>query len=227
MSMVGRFQQLILERLADKLLSQQLVTPGALVHAINAATTDDGATWRSLDSSKPSFRVVLDVTNDRVTIERAAAAAGNLTWVRLSDLRSTGPAPACSVYGSGNSAIPNNSETKYAGWDTTRFDTDSMFSIAQSRITVPLARRYSISATLAFASNSTGSRYAYLRLNGSTNLAYHTPATVSGQETVMQMHRTLSLNANDYIEVVVWQNSGADRNIMGGANWSNFEVLPA
>ena len=61
-----------------------------LVQTVNAMTTNNGSTWNSLDTSKPSWRTVLDPTNDRLRVERAPATAGTLAWATVGTFRSNG-----------------------------------------------------------------------------------------------------------------------------------------
>ena len=63
--------RLLLESAPLKLISQAEWIGGVLMWTANAITKDDGATWRSTNSAKPSWRMIFDPTNDRVRIDRS------------------------------------------------------------------------------------------------------------------------------------------------------------
>ena len=84
---------------------------------------------------------------------------------------------------------------------------------------------YLVTATVTWASNSTGYRQMLIRMNaGATNLVYDRRAAVNGVETTNHISRTVLLGATDTVEVVVQQNSGSSLNLSSGADNCVFEL---
>jgi hypothetical protein len=78
--------------------------------------------------------------------------------------------------------------------------------------------KYTIFYTLFFASNSTGYRYCYVRLNGATALNFDTRSALSGQATALSGSTEYQLAIGDYVEVMVLQTSGGSLNVSNSAN---------
>lgn len=94
---------------------------------------------------------------------------------------------------------------------------DMHSSGANTRITPTVAGRYTFSGQVGFATNSaSGGRYAGIRLNGSTLRGYNMTAAVNLNMSV-QASAELDMNGTtDYVELVAYQNSGADMNTRTG-----------
>ena len=109
-------------------------------------------------------------------------------------------------------------------FDTERWDTDAYHDNVtnNTRLTVPAGQggTYIISFSAQFAGNGTGSRYFYLNLNGTTKLAglyliNNGTAAFEGTLTTI-----FQLDAGDYVEAVVYQDSGGSLNINKNNNSS-------
>src|SRR3990167_7372486 len=83
-----------------------------------------------------------------------------------------------------------------------------------SRITVPVAGRYFVCPTVAFASNATGYRGCRIRVNGGTGTSYKIANSNGNGTGVNSMYimapGVIELNANDYIEAEAVQGSGGN-----------------
>lgn len=95
-----------------------------------------------------------------------------------------------------------------------------------SRITFAIPGRYMVGGNCLFAASASGSyRYTWLRVNGTLYLdrADAPPSTVLGRMTVTTLYR---FAANDYVELVVQQDSGGALNMLGGVSgpwfWSTW-----
>jgi hypothetical protein len=123
----------------------------------------------------------------------------------------------CRAYNDGLQSIANNTATAVT-FNSEEFDTSAIHSISSntSRFTVPTgyAGKWQFSPKACFAANATGIRYMWLRKNGVDVIG----ATVSGVPTTAEMASmcatvTIDLVAADYVEMFVYQTSGAALNV--------------
>jgi hypothetical protein len=123
------------------------------------------------------------------------------------------------AYNNANIAVSNNSEQALT-LNSERWDTAGIHStsVNAGRLTVPSDGKYVIDYTLFFASNATGYRYIYVRLNGTTALNFDTRNAVTGQVTALAGSVVYDFVAGDYVELVVLQNSGGSLNVTTSAN---------
>ena len=61
-----------------------------------------------------------------------------------------------------------------------------------------------------FAANATGRRQAVIRLNGTTNIGYLNFYPGQADDIPMHISTLCELASGDYIELLVYQNSGGD-----------------
>ena len=109
-------------------------------------------------------------------------------------------------------------------FDTERWDTGDLHSPTTnpSRFTVPLTGRYVVTASSCFDISATGMRHLYIRVNGTGVQGYSEVFGVlgvnptAGNQTELSTSAVLTLNTNDYVEAIVWQNTGGALNTCGG-----------
>lgn len=105
-----------------------------------------------------------------------------------------------------------------------------------SRLVVPAAAGgfYTMTAGTFFAANATGKRYIYFRKNGTTGLGPITiiPSNAAGNGTGIVVTCYATLVAADYVEAMVFQDSGGDLAAgsssgvgAGGASWASLVKL--
>jgi hypothetical protein len=82
-----------------------------------------------------------------------------------------------------------------------------------SRIKVDQGGFYLFLTQLSFVSNSTGFRMVYFLANGTVEQGRVIVVPPSGAETRITTSTIYSLSPNDYVEVMVFQNSGAALNV--------------
>ena len=132
-------------------------------------------------------------------------------------------ADSARVYNSAAITLTTATETLLT-FNSERFDTNGLHSPSSNpgRLTAPSSGVYLISAHLTFASNATGIRYAYIRLNGSTIIARaKLPTSGSGGlDDWLSISTICWLAAGDYVEVFAFQNSGGNLNILSAGNSS-------
>lgn len=129
--------------------------------------------------------------------------------------------PAARVYHSVAQSIPNAVATPLA-FDSERFDTDNIHDTAtnNNRLTCKTAGTYLISATVAFNANATGTRRAFIKLNGANYIAATTVPAASGIATRLNLSTLYALRVWDYVECEVFQDSGGALNIESIADYT-------
>jgi len=155
-------------------------------------------------------------------------AAGKLAYYREEDgsLHTPGFVVAgdvirARVRNSANLTIGTGAWTSLT-FDSERWDTDGIHSTVSNtgRLTCVTEGTYSIIGNVRFASNATGYRAVRIYLNGATVIAEVFLPAVSGQPTVMAVGTQYELDAGDYVELQVLQNSGGDLNVEVAAAYS-------
>lgn len=129
----------------------------------------------------------------------------------------------CSLYKTQSQSIPNSTNTVVT-FNAELWDTADMHDnqTNNSRITIPVAGKYHIWATIVFTTNSAGDRAAFIQRNGSTPLAYTYFGACSSVPTALPFSFVAQLSAGDYIELVVWQNSGTTLDLSAGSTLTKF-----
>jgi hypothetical protein len=167
------------------------------------------------------------VAKQTVTGFRAGAGAATASFLTavanfgfITD-SSTAGGPGCRVYNSGAITIANNTTTALT-FDTERYDTDAMHSTSSntSRITATTAGKYMIGGCVRFVSNSTGARYLFVVLNGTTNIVASSMAADANHYPDLNVSTVYDLAANDYIELAVNQSSGGNLDVSVNGNTS-------
>lgn len=124
-------------------------------------------------------------------------------------------------------SIPDNANT-VIDWNSEQFDTDDIHDniTNNSRLTCKTAGRYIVQGQISWAASATGRKEIFIRLNGVTDVAHYKERIDDGTDTSetswMQVHALLNLNVNDYVELLVFQNSGVAVNAVSDCNTSWF-----
>lgn len=126
-----------------------------------------------------------------------------------------------------SSAFTHNSSGNWLAltFDSERFDTQSIHSTSTNtdRLTVPSGwgGLWLVGASMNWAANSTGSRFARLRVNATTEFAEaggaNTGASLGVPISFSGLYRA---SAGDYFTVDVWQNSGGSLDVNAQGNYS-------
>lgn len=163
-----------------------------------------------------ALSAVTSLTTDDVFVvvdnPSSATAANKITYGSLSgqNFRTHG----CEIYHNANQTIANITATTLS-FNSENADTDGYHSTSTntSRITVPsgLGGFYAIEVYMRYDSNSTTTPIVMLRRNGNANLTRSMNPTSAF--AVAQLAWVGKLAANDYVEVVVYHSSGANRNV--------------
>jgi len=143
----------------------------------------------------------------------------------------TGSPPACRVYRSTSQSINDNTSTTVT-FDAEVFDTDTMHDLVTntSRITIRTAGVYLVTFTGYFAAGADYTEfYADIYKNGFfCSNGQSGSATTDSAARRMKTQDILKLAVNDYLEIVVYQNNGANtaRNLTAdGAGLPAFAAM--
>lgn len=125
--------------------------------------------------------------------------------------------PRCSVTHSVGVSPVTATWTLHA-WDTEAYDTDTMHDNVtnNSRLVAKTVGMYDLKVQIEWTANATGYRAVQIRKNsagsaaGGTRVgwAFVSAATVASSTTV-PFDKDVPMAVNDYLEVFVWQSSGA------------------
>lgn len=157
---------------------------------------------------------VLTADSTTATGLKWAAAASSPTFAGVSVGNSTGSV-----------SIANNTYTAI-NWATEDFDTDNYHSTSAntSRITIPTGKagKYQITAFLIWDPNTTGQRLISIYKNGT--MWKYVDIAANAQYPTNQITTLMSLAEGDYIQVYVWQDSGANRDVFPYGTLAQFSA---
>jgi hypothetical protein len=126
-----------------------------------------------------------------------------------------GSLPAVEVETGADQPIPNGTVTKLT-FAAATYDTANMFNAANpTRITVPIAGIYNVTAAVKWRAGTGQHRFATIRKNGVLHdeaISQVAPVLAAGQFTSQVVAGQLRLAAGDFIELSVFQDSGASLN---------------
>lgn len=130
--------------------------------------------------------------------------------------------PMCRVYNNAAISVANGTFQALT-FNAERFDNDAMHStsVNTGRITIATAGVYLFGAHVYMAANATGYRTLQVRLNGATALAYvEVPASPAPGGLGLDVATLWDCTPGDYVEFLVYQNSGGALNATQGASYS-------
>ena len=173
-------------------------------------------------SPQSGTSITLGDSGDTFTIPSGATITNSGTATGFGEANT----PAFFVYRSSQqTGIGNETPTKIA-FNAEIFDTDNAFdSTSNYRFTVPSGKqgKYFFTATArAVNFTGTGMRLSFY-VNG-TAKGHHAVSIADGTEAGGEGYHSitnsfsLSLSASDYVEMYLWQKSGATRELHGDAN---------
>lgn len=151
-------------------------------------------------------------------LESASGEATGLKWATpggSSDI-------SARVFNSASISLTNNTWTTLT-FNSERWDTDTIHSTVSNtgRLTATTAGKYLIIGHAEFSTHATGIRQLQIRLNGATPLIFFNIHTMNGADAGMLMISTqYNLAADDYVELLAFQNSGGALNVNQRANSS-------
>jgi hypothetical protein len=152
------------------------------------------------------------------------AVRDSLCWVG-GDAASGNSKPMCRVYNNADLSIATATFTALT-FNSERYDVGGMHSTTTntSRITIPTSSGgvYHIGASVRFASSTAGTtRLLRLYLNGATYITGSETGPVGGTgDTQLNVSCDYKLTAGDYVEAVVFHNTGGLLSVMTASAYS-------
>ena len=146
---------------------------------------------------------------ERTTLEDAATLKTLLSGGRVR------------VYNSANISISSGAWAALS-FDSERWDNEGAHSTASntSRLTAQAGGLYIITGGIRWAANATGSRLLAVRLNGTTYIMRIRDNPISGAYIAQSIMTQYELATDDYVELMVYQDSGGALNIENSGNTS-------
>lgn len=133
----------------------------------------------------------------------------------------------CMVRRTSNQSISNGTPNLVT-WQTALYDTDSYWSAGDAtKILIPVDGLYQIMANVTFEANATGTRAFVIQVNGDSSDYVLRPrgAATNAGEWAFYGSTNVILHENDYLEMTVYQNSGAARNLVSGGNSPSISIM--
>lgn len=150
-------------------------------------------------------------------VDTAAIVDGNVTLPKLAVM------PACRVYKSPSQA-PADSVVTAVTFGNESFDTDAIHdnSTNNSRLTCKTAGLYWIGGVVGWNLATAGDRRAWIRLNGTTDLAGDTRPANQSVPTYLSLGTHYQLAVNDYVELTSLHTVGSNTNLQTGVGGCSF-----
>lgn len=130
--------------------------------------------------------------------------------------------PAARAFNSANISIATATTTAIT-LDSERFDTDTIHDTVtnNSRLTCKTAGKYQITGNVSWAASAGGTfRAVQIRLNGATTIAAALNSPSASNSSDMAVTTLYDLAVNDYVELMVRQDSGGALNVVASGNFS-------
>lgn len=196
------------------------VIPGTATAGATLTNRSGAADLTALSNSSKSALLLADVL--------VPAAAGSLSAGNLNDRRTRAVVngnmvtPRVRAYRTGNQSIADTADVALS-FQASRYNNDRMWSSSTNptRFTCLTPGLYSFKGCIEWASNATGIRTFWVRLNGTTDLVDVRELTPNASSNPRQALTTdYELVQGDYVEFMVRQNSGAGLAVNAAANYS-------
>ena len=132
----------------------------------------------------------------------------------------------CSVYLSGNQSITSGFFVKVQ-FDIELYDSDGEFDNAVNyRFTATNSGYYQVDAAVSYDSVGDGKvSQVSIYKNNNTHLAAPIHVMANASDKTVVVSKAVYLAATDFIELLVFQNSGGNRNILGGVQHNTYMTI--
>jgi len=192
----------------------ELAAPAFTLGTANAAG--------SAGTAVASDSTLLAFDTSTPTAVSAAGAVGSATTAPRRDHAHAAENISCGAYNDADQSIGTGSLTAVA-LNTDLWDTDSMHdpTTNNSRMTFTTAGIYVLNAQIQWSNNSSGRRETFIKFNGGDDIMAATELPASGDGSIPQnLCAIYEFDADDYVEIIVYQNSGSSVNLQSPVNSS-------
>lgn len=195
----------------------------SLTQISNGQTGDATVVDNNFDTLANEINGNLDATNladEAVTTAKIDSSA--VTFAKISAF------DKCRITKASAQTIATGTETAVT-FTTEDFDTNGMHDTGSntSRITIQTAGKYLVTGQINWTANATGFREAILRVGGSTVIASDNRNNIGASfNTAIHVTAIYSFAAGDYVELVGYQNSGGDLDIVASRTHLEATLLP-
>jgi hypothetical protein len=162
------------------------------------------------------------VSNDLLGADSVGANEIQANSVGASEI---GSLPSAWVFSGANQSVPNNAFGPIQSFDAEFYDPQSMHSPASpTKLSAPVSGIYLITAEITWDISAAGTvRAAWVISNSSGFLQSDFRSPVTGNGTTNNLSIPFLLNAGEYVEIYVFQDSGGPLNTMSGT-LTNFTL---
>ena len=154
--------------------------------------------------------------NDGYALTEDAASASGVKWAAVA----AAGRPNARITRSANLSVANATWAAIP-FDAEVFDVGPLHSTTSniSRITIPSGGggKYLLVGAIQWAAGS-GIRLFHMQVNGVTSVVYDEQVAVAGRDTTVSIMTYYELAAGDYVELTVYQDSGAALDIRAGSD---------
>jgi hypothetical protein len=167
----------------------------------------------------------MDATTEQLIQRNFAALTDRLARaerrIRQLEVQDVARGIRARVYNSANISIATATPTALT-FDTETYDGDGFHSLVTNtgRLTIPFDGYYLVGVQARFASNATGYRQVFPRLNGTTAFGGMVVNAVGTNVTDIFFCAPVHLVAGDYLEFLATQTSGGNLNVGAVADFS-------
>jgi hypothetical protein len=207
------------------------------ITAVTAGTGISGGGTSGAVTVTNSMATAIDAKGDLIVGTGAdafsrLAVGGNNTKLVAASGESSGLKyvgfQGASVWSSTSQTITNTSQTTI-NFDTEVFDTDGFHSNTtnNSRFTIPTGMdgKYLVTCKGDLSANATGQRVVYHLVNGTLVNFVISPVNSSANASALNLSAVYQLTAGNYVEMAVYQDSGASLTSTGTAYYyNNFQI---
>ena len=157
-------------------------------------------------------------TEPASTDELLLSDAGTLKRIDYSLISNT---PAFRAYRNANVTLSNGTNTIIT-FDVEAKDTNGMYDNSNGKFTPTISGSYYLQAVVKWNLDG-GTNYIELRKNGSNTASMYTTNAVPSGAHVYTISSIVDADGDDYFEVNVYQGSGGDETLYGGAANTFFQ----
>ena len=195
----------------------------------NPVVTTLVAGWPTLFINKSTGNVTLNSSGGNAIVVLAGGQSVTLVCKSISadttaaawDVVGLSGKPAFAAYCSGSTTVTTGGATKVA-FATEDFDISSNYDTTTSRFTAPVAGKYRFNTTIVVSGSLGANAEVYFAKNGTKEKSIYYNVLDPATTHTIGGTTLISLAANDYVEVFVYNDSGVSRTVSAFQVYTQF-----